>query len=147
MTPIKERKAPNPDGQWIDKFLKALAENGNVSEACRRANVSKNTVYEWRNKDRAFAERWQQALEDGIESLELAAWQRAKTTSDTLAIFLLKSLKPTVYREKIELGLSPDIVALIPQLQSAAKELGIPLADVLEATIAEMTKARESGND
>lgn len=103
MTTIKKaRKAPNPDGAWIEKFLKALAQNGNVSDACRRANVSKNTVYEWRKKDKAFAERWQQAIEDAIESLELIAWQRAKTTSDTLVIFLLKSLKPNVYREKIE---------------------------------------------
>lgn len=102
MTTIKTRKAPNPDGAWIEKFLKALAQNGNVSEACRRANVSKNTVYEWRKKDEAFKERWEQALEDAIESLELIAWRRAKATSDTLVIFLLKSLKPTVYREHIE---------------------------------------------
>lgn len=102
MTTKKARKAPNPDGAWIPKFLKALAENGNVSDACRRANVSKNTVYEWRKNNKEFAAQWQTAIEDAIESLELIAWQRAKATSDTLIIFLLKSLKPTVYREKIE---------------------------------------------
>ena len=42
---------------------------------------------------------WAGAREDAIDTLQGEARRRAMNSSDTLLIFLLKSLRPEVYRE------------------------------------------------
>ena len=54
--------------------------------------------------DPAFHEAWQEALEIALENLEAEARRRAMSGSDTLLIFLLKSLKPDTYGDKIRVG-------------------------------------------
>jgi hypothetical protein len=50
--------------------------------------------------------------------LELEARRRAMTTSDVLLIFLLKALRPTIYRENVRLehtgpdGRMPEITVI-----------------------------------
>lgn len=86
--------------KWESKFLEAYRDNGNVTESSRRCGISRNAVYNRRYKYSEFASRMDEAKEEAIESLEQVAWQRAKDTSDTLLIFLLKSLKPDQYRDQ-----------------------------------------------
>ena len=90
---------PVPAEKWRAAFLSDLAENCNVTNACRAAGVGRNTVYEHRKTDQGFAAAWDDAVEQGIERLELVARNRALTVSDTLAIFLLKAHRPKVYRD------------------------------------------------
>lgn len=106
MTPKKtasrrtHRATSAPKGDtWHDAFLGDLAENCNVSAACRAAGITRTTAYSHRDSDPVFAAAWDDAIEAGIGELELAARKRAMETSDTLAIFLLKSHRPDVYRE------------------------------------------------
>ena len=84
---------------WRQAFLAALREQGNVRFACEVAGVERSTAYRLREKDTAFATAWESALDDAVESLEQVAWERAKETSDTLLIFLLKAHRPAKYRE------------------------------------------------
>jgi hypothetical protein len=44
-------------------FLAALKQDPNVSLACDVAHISRNTVYEWRNKNPTFQKDWDDALE------------------------------------------------------------------------------------
>ena len=56
-------------------------------------------MYDEKANDPAFAKRWELAVEEAVEVLEAMARQRAMKSSDLLLIFLLKALKPDVYRE------------------------------------------------
>lgn len=107
---------------WEDAFIDALQKSGNVSEACRKAKVSRQVTYELKNDPTAadFAERWESALEAATDSLELEARRRAATGvlepvyyqgqkvgsvrrySDTLLIFLLKAHRPEKFRDNVD---------------------------------------------
>ena len=97
-------------------FLQALTETVNVTLACRRAGIPRRTAYDWREQDAAFAGRWDEALEEGIDLLEAELQRRAfegverpityrgeqvgtwRYYSDALAMFLLKAHRPERYR-------------------------------------------------
>ena len=83
--------------QKKERFLSELCKMPNVSRACRLAKISRPTAYNHRDSDPDFKQAWDDALEEGIESLEEKAWQQAKKGSDTLTIFLLKAHKPAKY--------------------------------------------------
>lgn len=136
----KKRK-PENNGNWQDDFLTLLAEGGVVEDACMGAGISKTTAYNLRRENADFAKAWDKAVQVALSILKDEAFRRAKSKSDTLLIFLLKAHDP-MYRDKIELGLSADIMALLPQLQAAAKEAGFDLKELLEKNI-EALKAGE----
>lgn len=92
LTLVKEDAAP--------KFLAHYRNNGNVRAACKVAGISRQTFYDWKKYDAAFAAAFEIAREESIDVLEAIARKRAQESSDTLVIFLLKSLRPEVYRER-----------------------------------------------
>jgi hypothetical protein len=76
-----------PPKDWSEKFLKALAETGNVWASCRQAKVSRTTVYRRREEDAAFAAAWLDALEDSSDVLEFEARRRAHDGVDEPVIY------------------------------------------------------------
>ena len=50
-----------------EKLLEALAESGNVSFACKRAGVSRDTFYRWRKDNDEFADKAILAIGSGKE--------------------------------------------------------------------------------
>jgi hypothetical protein len=90
--------------------LAKFRESGIVSEACATAQISRQTWYNWIERDAVFARAVMAANEDVIDELEKEAVERAKDGSDTLLIFLLKAKRPEQYREthKIEV-VSPAV--------------------------------------
>lgn len=112
------KKTTAPD--WGPRFLEALADSANISEACKIAKVGRTTVYERRDSDPVFAQAMADALDDAVDALELEARRRALDGcerpvyhqgaqcgtileySDTLMIFLLKAHRPDKYRERSE---------------------------------------------
>ena len=107
----------------LTAFCAVLAETGIVARACEAVAISRQTAYNWRDDDPAFAEAWDRAMRIGVTALEDEAHRRAfegvdepvfyqgfetgavRKYSDTLAIFLLKAHNPDKYREnsKVEL--------------------------------------------
>lgn len=53
-----------------ERFLKALAETGNVTAAVAMAGTSRTRVYELRKTDAAFAAAWGEAEEIAADRLE-----------------------------------------------------------------------------
>lgn len=116
------KRAPTPaatrTGKWKVKFLKELGETGNVTLACRAANVGRNAAYECKAREKSFASAWDQALETAVELMEAEMHRRAfkgtekpqfyegeevgviREYSDTLAIFLAKAHRPEKYRDR-----------------------------------------------
>ena len=87
----------------VEIFLRGLAEKGNVSEAALSSGLSRTILYNMRRTDSAFAASWDEALELGVAALEdeatTRAFNRQDKASHVLLIFLLKSHKPSKYRE------------------------------------------------
>lgn len=123
---------PTPKKKWVEPFLAALSEYGNVSKAAKKAKVHRSVVYDERVSDEAFKQRWDAALAIGTEALEDEARRRAfegtlkpvfylgkkvgsiREYSDTLTIFLLKAHKPDLYRETsrvLNINVTPDELA------------------------------------
>ncbi len=73
----KNRTAITRRGEWKPKFLKALAESGNVRIACEVAVVDRVTAYEHRKSDPEFAKGWSVALNESADVLEAEARRRA----------------------------------------------------------------------
>jgi hypothetical protein len=92
--------------------LKALAEDGVVSYACKAANIDRNTAYNHRNADAGFAQAWDDAIEQATDDMVGEARRRAvkgvaepvfyqgeecgavQRYSDTLLMFLIKKERP-----------------------------------------------------
>jgi hypothetical protein len=84
------------------RFLEELAAGGTVADACHAAGFSRQYAYERRKVDAEFGQAWVDVLEAGTEQLEREAGRRAMMGSDLLMIFLLKSRRPEVYRDRYE---------------------------------------------
>jgi hypothetical protein len=50
-------------------FLEQLKNIPNISLACEKVGISRNTVYRWCNEDPEFKKRIEEATEDGIDSI------------------------------------------------------------------------------
>ena len=60
------------------QFIATLRNTANVRASAQSAGVTRKTVYRWREKSAAFALEWDEALEDACDTLEAAAWRRAR---------------------------------------------------------------------
>jgi hypothetical protein len=58
-------------------FLETLAATGSVVAGAAAADRSKWTVYQWAERDPAFAARWDKALTRGLGAIETEAFRRA----------------------------------------------------------------------
>ena len=52
-----------------EKFLEILEGTPLISIACRKAGISKTTIYRWRNENRDFADKMDKVLEEGCEAI------------------------------------------------------------------------------
>lgn len=80
-------------------FIAALRSTGTVRAACEAAGITRRAAYVARARNPRFSAEWDSAIEEACDELEAIARQRAKETSDTLLIFLLKAHRPEKYRE------------------------------------------------
>lgn len=101
MTNRRSRGTPKKDADW-ERFLEALRETGIVREACKKSRVGRTTVYEHLKDGGAFKQAFDEAIAESTECLEEVAVHRAKDGSDLLLIFLLKSRRPDIYRDRVE---------------------------------------------
>jgi hypothetical protein len=105
-------------------FIAELCKDGNVSAACRRLNLARETVYHHFRLDPEFYAAKEEAIDVGIDALIDECRRRANgfytdvydkdgkktgkkfTASDVLAMFLIKGRRPE-YRERM-LDIPPD---------------------------------------
>lgn len=115
--PKKRRPPKNSKTRW--EFIRAFENtHGNISKSCRRANISRQTVYRWLESptqlNQKFRERLQrtrplEAKKDFFEEcLEDIASGRSEGNA-TAAIFGLKSLaQDRGYRDRPEVQVNVD---------------------------------------
>lgn len=100
-----------------ERFLSELRTMPNIARACRLTKISRQSAYRHREEDKEFADAWDGALVEGIESLEESAWKQAKKGSETLTIFLLKAHSPEKYRETVKTEHSGEVVHRITTIE------------------------------
>ncbi len=151
-------------------FLAAFRETGNVRLACKAANVGRSSHYRWFEKDPEYRTAFDQAKEDATDVLEAEAFRRAvegveeptgwymgepggtvRKYSDVLLIFLLKSLRPDRYRERVDVrgvlahldvSLLPD--ELVARLANGENPISV-LAPVLQGELPALGPGEEGG--
>jgi len=73
---VAQRKAHF--SQWGKTFLSELAATSNVSAAARKADIHVSSAYDARRTRPEFNRRWQAALSEGYDNLELELLQRLR---------------------------------------------------------------------
>jgi ACT domain-containing protein len=86
--------APN----WTLLFLQTLGATGNVTAACKAADVSRKTVYKHRDKYPQFADAWEGSMEDALDKLEGVLW-KVGADGNTRAIELVLKARRPIFRE------------------------------------------------
>jgi len=134
------------------QFLEVLAQTGNVRQAAKAVGFSANRFYVHRRQDPAFAQEWEEAMQQtmdivlepeairrAVEGVEKAVYYRGEQVgvereySDTLLIFLLKGWKAKRYKERREV-FHRGAVALLRQLE----RIGTMTPDQLQAFLLEV---------
>jgi hypothetical protein len=115
---LPEAPAKRPSRQWRNHFFEALAETSDVTAAAARARVTTATVYKLRREDRDFAEKWQAALHEGYDNLEieLLGYLRnprpGRKMDVAAALRLLAAHRETVERRRALTAEEDELVSL-----------------------------------
>ena len=73
------RPRPRKNTRWRQVFLEKLAETSNVTAAAKWAHVATSQVYASRRGEPEFARKWQAALCEGYDNLEMDLLHRLRT--------------------------------------------------------------------
>jgi hypothetical protein len=79
-------------------FILTLSSTGNVTAACRAANVPRRTVYDHREAYPEFAAIWDDSLEESLDKLEGKLWSMG-AGGNTRAIELVLKARRPIFRE------------------------------------------------
>ena len=88
--------------------LKALeASMGIVSTACKKADISRETFYNWKKKDKEFAKKVEEASEIAKDFVESKLYKLINDENATAIIFYCKTkMKERGYVEKQEIDIT-----------------------------------------
>jgi hypothetical protein len=119
---VPSRARTRKTARWRAIFLRTLAKTPSVTMAAKAAGINRRTAYDHKELDPEFAKKWEDALDQSLDVLEHAVYQRALTEDAQLAMFLLRAHRPTTYREtqRLDVGLLGGIV-FIPEKKEGAE--------------------------
>ena len=83
------------------------------------------TAYRWRKSDREFASQWDEAMENAVDAVESALYQKAVAGETIPMIFYLKARRP-IYRDRVTIN--------VAQVQSEVEERLAELQQRLSST-------------
>ena len=163
---IKGRKV-RAHARARERFIRRLAESGNVTDSARKARIAHRTVYELRKSDPEFAELWREAEEIAVDGLEGEARRRAvqgwdepvyqqgrkvgvtRRYSDRMLEILLKGHRPK-FRENqtVQVGVAVGDVSLPFDRDARMLEVGrtIGLALRLAGEVSDRQRQPQSRN-
>ena len=94
-----------------ENFLKALTLNsGHISEACKSANICRQTYYSWIEKDEEFRTMCDDVCESLLDLAESKLLENIRNNDNTAIIFFLKTKgRKRGYNESTQLELVKPI--------------------------------------
>jgi hypothetical protein len=129
--PAKPAGSVRASARARDRFIRRLAESGNVADSLRRAGIVQRTAYKWRKTDVEFRALWEEAIDIAADGLVDEARRRAvdgvtepifqqgrrvgeiKRYSDRMLEILLKGHRPQ-YRENQTTAVQVNVGQLPP---------------------------------
>jgi hypothetical protein len=123
-SPLQYGLKATPENKEI--VLAMLANGATYAAAAAAVGAHRRTIMKWADADEEFAQRWNDAIEEGIDRLEQEAIRRARDGvkrpvfymgqvvgyiqeySDSLLKFLLEAKRPAVYRARNINVMAPD---------------------------------------
>lgn len=105
-------------------FIDDLSKTGGINKSCRRTGLLKEDIVRWRKEDVKFNNEILDTIEIRTENLESALYNQAINGNALANIFLLKSKRPEIYREKPYESVSKVNVGviMIPKTSSNSEE-------------------------
>jgi hypothetical protein len=116
------------------KFIAALEAQGTVLHACKAAGISRQTAYRWQREDPEFADQWDEAHEQAVDSVESVLFQKALSGDTICMIFYLKAHRP-IYRDRLNI----DIEQVRGEIEERMVRIGIT-SDMLARAIPALTE-------
>jgi hypothetical protein len=102
---------PTPPGtkKWDrDAWIQVYADKGTVKAACKAVGISRDTAYEERKRNPAFAEAWDReevSVTDQLEKTLVEIALEGEGSHQVRALeFALKARRPAVYRESVNVN-------------------------------------------
>ncbi|MFC3098234.1 hypothetical protein [Alteraurantiacibacter palmitatis] len=141
----------NLDRHWRTLFLDTLAETSNVSEAARRAGINPSRAYKVRREEAVFRQKWNAALVEGYDHLEMETLHRLRMGVDAgkddrkfdiaNALRLLTLHRETVARERALTG-EDDEESVLAELNARLEAMR-----AREGELAELFAHEDAGSD
>lgn len=135
---------------WEDDFIRALTDTGIVRVAAEMTGINPNTAYRLKATDKAFAARFEEALQqatqlliaeairrgrDGVERRKTIYYQGAKVGeevhreySDNLLMFLIKALDPR-FRDSVDHNYNLRMIR--EEAQRIAEQEGLDVGELI----------------
>jgi hypothetical protein len=111
---------------WERAFLEAFRTSGNVRASCEAAGVHRTAPYLRAKRDPRFAADWAAAKDDAVDLLESWLWEAGSKGDTRATIFLLKALRPALYRDHVEVRIDTRQAA-----ERIASSLGLQTDDLI----------------
>ena len=102
------------------RFIETLAAQGTVFHAAQAAGIFRWTAYRWREDDPEFADLWDEAIENAVDAVENAVYQKALSGDTIAAIFYLKAQRPK-FRDRLNINVEQvqsDIDEMIKRMRA-----------------------------
>ena len=113
-------------------FLDAFRLAGTIRKAAAAARVGRTTVNKWRaNNINGFRARFEEATDDFADEIEEMLFERIRAQgpghNPTLAIFMLKALRPLKYREltQVQDDSARDLLMKLESWQSKKPDVSV----------------------
>lgn len=119
---------------WSLLFLQTLGATGNVTAACKAADVSRATVHRHRDKYPEFQEAWDNSLEDALDKLEGVLWKEGANGHIRAIELVLKARRP-IFREGHKSEVNVNNNTLVIEGQDPLDLLKSRMADMRERMI------------
>lgn len=129
-TSTRPRKKPIAKAELAaakDTFLTTFRQTGNVSAACRKANIERSTIYKWLEHDTAFTVRYHEAEADAQDVLRGEAFRRAVLGWDEPAVSAGKVVidpetgRPLMIRKHSDAVLLAMLKARVPEYRDRSE--------------------------
>jgi hypothetical protein len=116
-------KTDRSAGKWKLPFLAAFARSGNIRSSAQAANVDRAHVYRTFEQDEKFRADFDDAKDEAISLLEATLRDQAMSGHVTALIFLLKSLDPQTYNDRVQVtGANSGPVEMVATMKLSDKQ-------------------------
>jgi hypothetical protein len=159
--PRQNRHKDSP--QMRDKFLACLRDGYSPTKAAKEIGLSYMSAKAWKAKDREFSIEWDEAMEEGTDSLEDEARRRAvdgvarpvfqrgehvgdtQEYSDGLLVTLLQARRPWKFKkfQDVNPNIPPPSLSLQADL---SKMTAVELAQLYRETLGALNGEKPGGN-